>query len=99
MYNSTVTEGDSLSSINLLKQTFRAVLEGRMEPEAVPMNAIKSAVIKETAQKGLEETQYKEMIEEALKAIEKLGEGKTGDIEVVLSELYVIICLSALISK
>lgn len=99
LYNSTVTEGDSLSSVNLLKQTFRAVLEGRMEPEAVPMNAIKSAVIKETAQKGLEETQYKEMIEEALKAIEKLGEGKTGDIEVVLSELYVIICLSALISK
>lgn len=99
LYDSTVTEGDSLSGVNLLKQTFRAVLEGRMKPEAVPMYAVKSTVMNEAAQKGLESTLQQTILEEALKAIENLGQGKTKDIEVVVSELYVIICLLTLINK
>lgn len=99
LYNSTATEGDPLSGVNLIKQTFRAVIEGRMKPEAVPMNAVKATVMSEATQKGLESTLQQTVLEEALKAIENLGGGKTKDIEVVLSELYVIICLMELINK
>lgn len=99
LYKGTVMKGDALSGLNLLKRIFRAVLEGRMKPDAVPMAAAKETLMSQAVQRGLEDKEYQEMLEDTLKTIEDLGQGKANDIEVVLSELYVIICLMELINK